>query len=76
MHDALIALPRAGKQIAVMLLDVVLSILSTWLAFSLRLETLHWPTSTQWWVFARTSIDDSSLCPVRTVPGDIPLHRH
>jgi len=60
MRDSLLDLPRAGKQSAVILLDIALSLLATWLAFSLRLETLHWPTSSQWWAYL--------LAPVLTVP--------
>lgn len=60
LRDVLLALPRAGKQGSVILLDVALSLLATWLAFSLRLETLHWPTSTQWWFYA--------LAPALSVP--------
>ncbi len=64
-RDSLLGLPRVGKQGAVILLDVGLSLLATWLAFSLRLETLHWPTSTQWWVYL--------LAPALSVPVFIRL---
>jgi len=60
MHERLVALPRLQKQLSVIVLDVALALLSTWLAFSLRLETLHWPSGAQWWVYL--------LAPVLAVP--------
>ncbi len=51
MIKSLLDMPRAGKQIAVIVLDVLLAVLATWLAFSLRLDTLHWPLDTQWRVY-------------------------
>ena len=60
MIKLLIAWPRRGKQLAVMLLDVLLALTATWLAFSLRLDTLHWPEGSQWRVYA--------LAPVLAVP--------
>ena len=39
-----------------MALDICLAFLSTWLAFSLRLETLHWPEGLQWWVYGITPV--------------------
>ena len=51
MVKSLLSLPRAGKQMAVIALDVVLAVLATWLAFSLRLDTLHWPMDAQWRVY-------------------------
>jgi FlaA1/EpsC-like NDP-sugar epimerase len=60
MHERLIAWPRLQKQLSVISLDVGLALLSTWLAFSLRLDTLHWPTGAQWWVYL--------LAPVLAVP--------
>ena len=35
-----------------MALDIVLSLVATWLAFTLRLDTVHWPLGAQWWVYA------------------------
>ncbi|UUZ66980.1 polysaccharide biosynthesis protein [Polaromonas sp. P2-4] len=40
--------------------DVVLALLATWIAFTLRLDALHWPTGAQWWVYG--------LAPVLAVP--------
>ena len=33
---------------------MVLALLATWIAFTLRLDTLHWPTGAQWWVYGLT----------------------
>jgi len=60
MHDTLLALPRLGKQIAVVALDVVLAVVATWLAYSLRLDALHWPESAQWRVYV--------LAPAMAIP--------
>ena len=60
MHERLVAWPRLQKQLSVIALDVGLALLSTWLAFSLRLDTLHWPSGAQWWVYL--------LAPVLAVP--------
>ena len=45
------AWPRLGKQLTVILIDLVLALLATWLAFSLRLDTPHWPIGAQWYVY-------------------------
>ena len=37
-----------------MALDIVLALVATWLAFSLRLDALHYPSGKQWWVYAIT----------------------
>ena len=60
MHERLLAWPRFGKQAAVILLDVALAIIATWLAFSLRLDTPHWPSGLQWRVYV--------LAPLLAVP--------
>ena len=54
MHEYMLTWPRSLKQVAVILLDVVLALVATWLAFSLRLDTLHWPSGLQWWVYLLT----------------------
>lgn len=53
-------LPWAVKRLLVVLLDVGMSVIATWLAFSLRLDTPHWPTGMQWLPYA--------LAPVLSVP--------
>ena len=54
MHERMLTWPRRQKQFAVILLDVALALVSTWLAFSLRLDTPHWPSGLQWWVYLLT----------------------
>lgn len=43
MKKQLISLPRLGKQSIVFFLDAFLIILAVWLAFSIRLDRLHFP---------------------------------
>ena len=43
--------PRHRKQIAVVVLDGFLALLSTWLAFTLRLDTLHKPMGAEWFAY-------------------------
>jgi FlaA1/EpsC-like NDP-sugar epimerase len=43
--------PRSIKRWVVMTVDVVLSLLATWMAYSLRVETLHWPVGFEWLVY-------------------------
>ena len=52
--------PRVIKQLVVVVLDIVLSILATWIAFTLRLDALHRPEGAQWWVYL--------IAPLLTVP--------
>jgi FlaA1/EpsC-like NDP-sugar epimerase len=42
---------RIYKQLLVMSVDVTLALLSTWLAYSLRLETVHRPIGNEWWIY-------------------------
>ncbi len=60
MREQLMSWPRLRKQMLVILLDVVLALVATWLAFSLRLDTLHWPAGAQWWVYG--------LAPLLAIP--------
>jgi FlaA1/EpsC-like NDP-sugar epimerase len=60
MQSRVLGWPRAVKRLAVMVLDVVLALVATWIAFTFRLDTLHWPTGAQWWVYG--------LTPVLSVP--------
>lgn len=48
--------PRSAKRLFVAFLDVCMGIVSMWLAFSLRLETLHWPEGMQWLVYAMAPV--------------------
>ena len=65
MNKRVVAWPRLGKQLSVIALDVVLATVATWLAFSLRLDTPHWPTGAQWHVYV--------LAPALAVPVFIRL---
>lgn len=50
--DHLLQWPRAAKRLFVVVLDACMGLLAMWLAFSLRLETLHWPEGLQWPIYA------------------------
>ncbi|MDO8652445.1 MAG: nucleoside-diphosphate sugar epimerase/dehydratase [Undibacterium sp.] len=60
MHKQVLAWPRVAKRLVVIALDVVLALLATWIAFTLRLDALHQPAGAQWWVYA--------VAPVLAVP--------
>ena len=60
MQSRVLYLPRTVKQLVVLSLDVVLALLSTWIAFTLRLDVLNWPSGAQWWVYM--------LAPVVAIP--------
>src|SRR5450830_1580511 len=60
MQSRVLGWPRATKRLVVVALDVFLALLATWIAFTLRLDTLNWPTGAQWWVYG--------LAPVLSVP--------
>ncbi|WDZ96614.1 nucleoside-diphosphate sugar epimerase/dehydratase [Herbaspirillum sp. WKF16] len=51
IQSRLLNLSRVVKQSIVMLIDVAASVFATWAAFSLRLDTLHWPIGYQWYVY-------------------------
>ena len=48
MREFILQLPRPVKQLTVLAIDVLLSLVATWAAFSLRLDLLHVPAGTQW----------------------------
>ncbi len=52
MYQRLLDLPRNAKRAVVISLDVWFAFFATWAAYSLRLETLHWPRSSEWLVYA------------------------
>ena len=56
MQSSVLGLSRSAKRLIVVGLDIALAVLASWLAFSLRLETLHWPVGAQWWVYGLTSL--------------------
>jgi FlaA1/EpsC-like NDP-sugar epimerase len=43
---------RPLKKTVVIVVDMVLAMFSTWLAYSLRFETLHWPRGQEWGNYA------------------------
>jgi len=51
MRRNIIHLPRTIKQGIAIAVDVSMCVLSTWIAFSLRLDTLHYPDGYQWHVY-------------------------
>lgn len=65
MQQRILAWPRAIKRLVVLSMDVVLSLLATWLAFSLRLDSPNWPDETQLRVYL--------LAPLLAIPVFIRL---
>ncbi len=60
MQSRVLEWPRSVKRMVVVALDIFLALFSTWLAYTLRLDTPNWPTGAQWWVYL--------LAPVLSVP--------
>ncbi len=60
MQHKILAWPRALKRLVVVGMDVVLSLLATWLAFSLRLDSPNWPDQVQLRVYV--------LAPLLAIP--------
>ena len=60
MHKKVLTWPRMAKSGVVIALDVLLALLATWIAFSLRLDALHEPSGYQWRMYA--------LAPLLAVP--------
>lgn len=60
MQSKVLAWPRAAKRLVVVALDILLALVATWLAFTLRLDAWHWPTGAQWFVYG--------LAPFLSVP--------
>lgn len=52
MKKQLLSLPRIGKQSLVFIVDTLLISLAVWLAFSIRLDRLHFPISAELIVYA------------------------
>ncbi len=65
MQHKILAWPRAVKRLVVVGMDVVLSLLATWLAFSLRLDSPNWPDEVQLRVYV--------LAPLLAIPVFIRL---
>ena len=51
LSAALLALPRNSKRLVVMVLDLVLALISVWLAFYLRIDQLGMPENKQFFVY-------------------------
>ncbi|MDD2883398.1 MAG: polysaccharide biosynthesis protein, partial [Rhodoferax sp.] len=60
MQSKVLEWPRAVKQLVVVALDLVLALFATWLAYTLRLDAIHWPGGAQWWVYL--------LAPLLSIP--------
>ena len=60
MQSRVLRWPRVVKRVVVIVLDVVLALAATWIAFSLRLDEPNWPTGSQWWVYL--------LAPLLAIP--------
>ena len=54
MQEKILDWPRAFKHLIVLTLDVVLCLIATWMAFSLRFDSPNWPSGAQWWAYALT----------------------
>lgn len=52
MQDSILNWSRTRKRVVVMALDAGLALGSMWLAFTLRLDTLHWPVGAEWVAYA------------------------
>jgi FlaA1/EpsC-like NDP-sugar epimerase len=65
MQTRILEWPRSVKRMVVVALDAVMSLAATWLAFTLRLDTPHWPEGSQWIVYA--------LAPALSIPIFIKL---
>lgn len=60
MQSTILGWPRAVKLAVVVAVDVVLALVATWIAFTLRLDELHMPKAAQWWVYG--------LSPLLAIP--------
>jgi FlaA1/EpsC-like NDP-sugar epimerase len=56
MHMQVLDWPRPVKRGVVVVGDVALALVATWAAYSIRFDTLLWPTLAQWWPFLLTPV--------------------
>jgi FlaA1/EpsC-like NDP-sugar epimerase len=56
MQSKVLAWSRLAKISVVLALDMGLALVATWVAYSLRLDVLHWPEGAQWWVYGITPL--------------------
>ncbi|MBX9832412.1 MAG: polysaccharide biosynthesis protein [Burkholderiaceae bacterium] len=52
MLSRILGWSRAVKRLVVVVMDVCMGLIAMWLAFTLRLETPHWPHGMQWLAYA------------------------
>ena len=52
MLNRILGWSRAAKRLVVVAMDICLGLIAMWLAFTLRLETPHWPEGLQWLAYA------------------------
>jgi FlaA1/EpsC-like NDP-sugar epimerase len=52
MLNRILGWSRKAKRLVVVAMDVWLGLAAMWLAFTLRLETVHWPQGMQWLAYA------------------------
>ena len=55
MQSSVLSWPRVVKSLVVLALDMLLALVATWLAFTLRLDALHKPEGLQWLVYGLTA---------------------
>ncbi len=60
MQERILAWPRTAKWLLVATLDTAMAVTAMWMAFSLRLDMLHWPYGAQWLAYG--------LAPVLAIP--------
>ena len=60
IQSVILSWPRPIKRLVVIVMDTIMAVAAMWMAFTLRLDTLHWPQGAQWWIYA--------LGPVLAVP--------
>ena len=56
MQSNVLSWPRVVKSLVVLALDMVLALVATWIAFTLRLDALHKPEGLQWMVYGLTAV--------------------
>jgi len=56
MRQRVLDWPRSVKRIVVVTADVLLALLATWVAYSIRFDMLHWPSGAQWWPYLLTPV--------------------
>lgn len=60
MQSWVLTWSRTTKRLVVVALDIVLALLATWLAYTLRLDEPNWPSGAQWWAYG--------LAPALSIP--------